>query len=132
MYAPLACGGSLKGVDLVDRDTLARMSAVSSATGQDMTLLIPIRFSLGFMKSFDNRRQLPGTPDSIILSEDAFGQRGAGGSMGFADPRERISFGYTMNKMGPGMGLNPRGQSLIDAVYISLGYKSNASGSWLR
>lgn len=132
MYAPLACGGSLKGVDLVDGDTLARMSAVSSATDQDLTLLIPIRFSLGFTKSYDNRRRPPGTQDSVILSEDAFGCPGAGGSIGFADPRERMSFGYTMNKMGPGVGLNPRGQSLVDATYLSLGFRSNQSGSWLR
>jgi CubicO group peptidase (beta-lactamase class C family) len=132
MYAPLACGGSLKGVDLVDRDTLARMSAVSSSTGQDMTLLIPIRFSPGFIKSHDNRRQPPGMRDSVILSEDAFGHPGMGGSIGFADPRERMSFGYTMNKMGTELGLNPRGQSLVDAVYISLGFSSNACGSWLR
>jgi len=132
MYAPLACGGSLKDVDLVDRDTLALMSAVSSTTSQDMTLLIPIRFALGFIKSCDNRRQPPGMQDSIILSEDAFGHPGMGGSIGFADPRERISFGYMMNKMGPGVGLNPRGQSLVDAVYISLGFRSNASGGWLR
>jgi len=132
MYAPLACGGSIKGVDLVDRDTLARMSAVSSATSQDMTLLMPARLSLGYWKSIDNRRQPPGMQDSMILSEDAFGHAGMGGSIGFADPRERISFGYVMNKMGPGMGLNPRGQSLVDAAYISLGFRSNASGSWLR
>lgn len=132
MYAPIACGGSLKNVNLVDGDTLARMSAVSSSTGQDMTLLIPIRFSLGFIKSHDNRRQPPGMQDSVILSEDAFGHPGAGGSIGFADPRERMSFGYMMNKMGPGLGLNTRGQSLVDAVYISLGFKSDASGSWLR
>jgi len=43
-----------------------------------------------------------------------------------------MSFGYTMNKMGPGVGLTPRSQSLVDAVYISLGYRSNASGSWVR
>lgn len=132
MYAPLACGGSLKGVDLVDRDPLARMSAVSSATGQDATLLAPTRFALGFMKSFDNRRQPPGMQDSVILSEDAFGHAGAGGSIGFADPRERMSFGYTMNKMGLGVAINPRGQSLVDAVYTSLGYRSNESGSWVR
>ena len=132
MYAPLACGGSLKGVDLVDRDTLARMSAVSSATSQDMTLLIPIRFALGFIKSYDNRRQASGMQDSVILSEDAFCHPGMGGSIGFADPRERVSFGYMMNKMGAGVGLNPRGQSLVDAAYISLGFRSNASGSWLR
>ena len=70
--------------------------------------------------------------DGVILSEDAFGCPGAGGSIGFADPRERMSFGYTMNKMGPGVGLNPRGQSLVDAAYISLGFRSNASGSWVR
>jgi CubicO group peptidase (beta-lactamase class C family) len=132
MYAPLACGGSLNGVDLVNPDTLARMAAVSSSTGQDMTLLTPIRFSLGFIKSHDNRRQPPGMQDSVILSEDAFGHPGAGGSIGFADPQERMSFGYMMNKMGSGLGLNPRGQSLVDAVYISLGFRSNASGSWVR
>ncbi len=132
MYAPLACGGSLKGVDLVDRDTLARMSAVSSATNQDMTLLAPARLSLGYWKSLDNRRQPPGMQDSMILSEDAFGHAGAGGSIGFADPRERMSFGYVMNKMGAGLGLNPRGQSLVDATYSSLGFRSNVSGSWLR
>jgi len=132
MYAPLACGGSLKGVDLVDRDTLARMSAVSSATSQDITLLTPIRFTLGFGRSIDNRRQPPGLQDSLILGEDAFGWPGAGGHIGFADPGERMSFGYTMNKMGLGVMLNPRGQSLVDAAYISLGFRSNASGSWLR
>ena len=132
MYAPLACGGSLKGVDLVDRDTLARMSAVSSATSQDMTILIPLRWALGYMKSFDNRRQPPGMQDSAILSEDAFGHGGAGGSVGFADPQERMSFGYTMNKMSPSLALTPTGQSLVDAAYVSLGFRSNASGRWLR
>ena len=35
MYAPLANGGSLKGVSLVNRDTLVRMGAVSSASSLD-------------------------------------------------------------------------------------------------
>jgi CubicO group peptidase (beta-lactamase class C family) len=128
MYAPLACGGK----DLVSRDVLARMAAVSSATGQDATLLIPTRLSLGFMKSLDNRRQRRGQHDSVILSEDAFGHAGLGGAIGFADPRAEMSFGYTMNKMGTGAGLNERGQSLVDAVYRSLGYRSQASGAWAR
>jgi hypothetical protein len=33
--------------------------------------------------------------------------------------------------MGAGGLLNERGQSLVDAVYLSLGYRSNASGSWI-
>jgi hypothetical protein len=35
-----------------------------------------------------------------------------------------------MNRMGQGILLNPRGQSLVDAAYLALGYRSNASGVW--
>lgn len=132
MYAPLACGGSLNGVEYVTPDILARMGAVSSAGGRDVTLLAPMRFSLGFFKSMDNRRGPPGTQDSMFLPEAAFGHPGYGGSIGFADPEARVSFGYNMNRMGDGMLLNPRGQSLIDAVYESLGYRSRESGFWLK
>jgi CubicO group peptidase (beta-lactamase class C family) len=128
MYAPLA--GSPRSIELVDRDTAARMGRVASATGQDATVLVPSRFSLGYVKSIDNRRQPPGSQDSVILGEEAFGHLGFGGAIGFADPQARMSFGYAMNKMGGGLALNPRGQSLIDATYLSLGYGSNASGSW--
>lgn len=132
MYAPLANGGGLKGINLVSRDILVRMSSVSSASGLDTTLLLPTRFTLGYTKSIDNRREPTATPDdSVILSEAAFGHPGAGGSIGFADPEARFSFGYTMNRMGAGAGLNSRGQSLVDAVYQSLGYTSNASGGWV-
>lgn len=133
MYAPLANGGSLNGVKLVGRDTLARMSAVSSASGLDMTCLAPTRFALGFVKTVDNRREPACTEnDSLIISEEAFGHSGFGGSIGFAEPAERMSFGYAMNKMGDGLGLNARGQSLIDATYLSLGYSSNVPGAWVR
>lgn len=131
MYAPLACGGGLRGVELVSGEHLVRMSAVSSAGGEDAMLGAPTRFSLGFMKGVDNRRQPPGNQDSVILSEEAFGHAGAGGSIGFADPKARMSFGYTMNRMGPGILLNERGQSLVDAAYLSLGYRSSAAGSWV-
>ncbi len=117
MYAPLAQGGGR----LVDADTLKQMSAVSSAIGVDATLLIGLRIALGFWKSSDNRRGPPGARDSIILPEEAFGHPGMGGSLGFADPAARMSFGYTMNKQGRGVCLNERGQSLVDAVYRSLG-----------
>jgi CubicO group peptidase (beta-lactamase class C family) len=116
MYAPLAMGGGR----LVDADTLKQMSAVSSAIGVDATLLIGLRIALGFWKSSDNRRGPPGARDSILLSEEAFGHPGMGGSLGFADPAARLSFGYTMNKQGRGVCLNERGQSLVDAVYRSL------------
>jgi CubicO group peptidase (beta-lactamase class C family) len=133
MYAPLANGGSLKGISLVSRDTLARMGAVSSASSLDATILLPTRFSLGYAKSIDNRRVPSATEDdSMIISEEAFGHPGFGGSIGFADPVARMSFGYAMNRMGQGVGLNARGQSLVDAAYLSLGYTSNAGGSWIK
>jgi CubicO group peptidase (beta-lactamase class C family) len=133
MYAPLANGGSQNGISLVNRESLARMGAVFSASSLDITLLAPTRFSLGYVKSIDNRRVPSCTKeDSLILSEEAFGHSGSGGSLGFADPVARMSFGYTMNRMGPGLGLNERGQSLVDAVYLSLGYTSNAAGAWLK
>ena len=39
-----------------------------------------------------------------------------------ADPRAELALGYVMNKHGNGTLLNPRGQSLIDAAYQSIGY----------
>ena len=91
---------------------------------------MPTRFSLGFMKSMDNRRNA-GDKDSAILSSGAFGHVGAGGSIGFADPVAKMSFGYAMNKMGPGLLLNKRGQGLVDALYRSLGYRNSLSGVWV-
>jgi CubicO group peptidase (beta-lactamase class C family) len=127
MYAPLAAGGG----NLIDPDTLKQMSAVSSAVGVDATLLIGLRIALGFWKSSDNRQGPQGARDSILLSEEAFGHPGMGGSLGFADPAARLSFGYTMNKQGRGVCLNERGQSLVDAVYRSLGYRTDRLGRWM-
>jgi CubicO group peptidase (beta-lactamase class C family) len=127
MYAPLAVGGG----QLVDADALKQMSAVSSALGVDATLLIGLRIALGFWKSSDNRQGPPGARDSMILSEEAFGHPGMGGSLGFADPGAKMSFGYSMNKQGRGVCLNERGQSLVDAVYRALGYRTNRLGRWM-
>jgi CubicO group peptidase (beta-lactamase class C family) len=131
LYAPLALGGAFRGVRLVDEETLAAMGAVSSASAVDAVLLVGLRFGLGFMKSSDNRRGPEGGRDSLLLSEAAFGHAGMGGSLGFADPTARLSFGYAMNKQGRGVLLNERGQSLVDAVYRSLGYRGNRGGRWV-
>jgi CubicO group peptidase (beta-lactamase class C family) len=134
MYAPLAVGGG----KLVDARTLTRMAEVSMATQDDATLRIPTRFALGFMKSMDNRtrsvaaRVFGPDCDSVILGSAAFGHVGAGGSLGFADPAAGVSFGYTMNQMGPGLLMNQRGQSLVDAAYLSLGYKNKDGGVWVK
>lgn len=134
MYAPLANGGG----KLVDAKTLTGMGEVSMATHDDATLRIPTRFALGFMKSMDNRKRSLAAKlwgedcDSVILGSAAFGHVGAGGSLGFADPAAGLSFGYTMNRMGPGLLMNERGQALVDAAYLSLGYTGKDGGVWVR
>jgi CubicO group peptidase (beta-lactamase class C family) len=115
---------------LVGRAGLVRMSRVNSA-GLDQFGFIPSRFALGYVKSIDNRRGTPGNQDSDIVSEDAFHHSGFGGSIGLADPRAGFSLGYVMNKHGNGTLLNPRGQSLVDAAYHSLGYVETG-GNWIR
>lgn len=132
MYTPLANGGSHNGVALVSDDRLAAMERCSVATGVDATLLCPTRFASGFMKSMDNRAYPGGDQLSAVLGDRAFGHVGAGGSIGFADPECQLAFSYTMNQMGGGLMLNDRGQSLVDATYKALGYRSDASGAWAR
>lgn len=114
MYTPLAAGGG----GLVDADTQRRMRTVSVATNDDATLRIASRFALGFMVSMDNRAKAE--TDSVVLGERAFGHVGAGGSIGFADEDHALAFGYSMNRMGQGILLNERGQSLVDAAYAVL------------
>jgi CubicO group peptidase (beta-lactamase class C family) len=93
-------------------------------------MLVPTRFALGFMKSMDNRKVKDADGMTAILSDAAFGHVGMGGSIGFADPECGMSFGYAMNKLGHGILMNDRGQSLVDAAYRSLGYRSDESGVW--
>ncbi len=114
LYAPLAQGGG----GLLRPQTVLDMARVCAATFDDATLRQPMRFGLGFMARIDTR---PTGGDSLLIGEQAFGHVGMGGSVGFADPAAGLSFGYTMNRMGTGILLNARGQSLVDATYACLG-----------
>ncbi len=112
LYRPLALGGE----GLVDAQSLARMSSVFAAVAVDAVLRVPTRWTIGFMKANDNRHLPPGNDDSVLIPESAFGYLGSGGSLGFADPARRMSFAYVMNRQGATVGLDERGQTLVDAV----------------
>ncbi|MFC4500452.1 MULTISPECIES: serine hydrolase domain-containing protein [Streptomyces] len=107
MYAALI--GEVDGVRLLAPETLA--SAIKEqAGGKDQVMLIPSRFSSGYM--------LP-TATNPMTGPNAFGHTGRGGSLGFADPQHGIAFGYAMNHIIGGSD-DARAASLVDAVRRSL------------
>ncbi len=95
---------------LVDREVL-RQATAQSAGGPDLVLGRPSCFGLGFQLTQPERPLGP--------NEGSFGHFGAGGSLGFADPRAGVAFGYVMNHGGP-QWQDPRNRALIDAVYAAL------------
>jgi CubicO group peptidase (beta-lactamase class C family) len=114
VYGALARGGNVDGVHVLKPESIAHCSAEQSF-GPDLVLQVSTRFGLGFMLSQDRLDARFGS------SQRAFGHTGAGGSIGFADPDNRIGFAYVMNRMGPYILLDPRAIALIEATYKSVG-----------
>ena len=110
LYAALAAGGELDGCRVVDARALDEATS-EHAFGHDLVLGRPSRFAAGFQLTQPERPLGPG-PRS-------FGHFGAGGGLGFADPDNRIGFGYVMNTLGD-RWQNPRNRALINAVYTSI------------
>jgi CubicO group peptidase (beta-lactamase class C family) len=113
-----------------ESEDIVRMGAVRSALTEDVALLSPGRWTLGFMKGAVSPRGVEPAA-RIVLSEDAFGHMGHGGSIGFADPVSDMSFAYVMNQMDPDLGVSEKAQSMIDATYRALGYSSAKYGTWV-
>jgi CubicO group peptidase (beta-lactamase class C family) len=130
LYAPLSRDGAVDEVRLLQPSSLYAMREIRSASDCDQILRVPTTFTIGFSKSWGHRRL--GTGQHVIMGREAFGTPGLGGSIGFADTDARMSFGYVMNRHGSGVGLNERGQELIDAAYRSLGFTTSAPGFWVR
>jgi CubicO group peptidase (beta-lactamase class C family) len=106
-----------------DHGDIVRMGAVQSAATEDVMLFAPGRWTLGFQKGAVTPRGVE-PPARVMLSEDAFGHSGHGGSIAFGDPVAGLSFAYLMNQMDPDLGLSAKGQSLVDAAYRALGYEA--------
>jgi CubicO group peptidase (beta-lactamase class C family) len=114
-YAMLAEGGELNGAQFFTPETVKPMTT-TLANGPDKVLLIDTAFSAGLMKDpVDAAGKKTRTIFGPSLS--AFGHPGAGGSLAFADPENRLSFAYVMNQMEPGVLPNAKALRLIDALY---------------
>ncbi|NND12365.1 MAG: beta-lactamase family protein [Acidimicrobiia bacterium] len=111
-YAILANGGALHGRRLVTGESIATHSKERS-TGNDLVSMMDSRFALGYA--------LPTPLSPYVHIEHAFGHSGFGGSVGFADPSRRLSFGYAMNQLRlPAPDEVTRAERLITALYESL------------
>jgi hypothetical protein len=74
----------------------------------DECLFGDIKYSLGFMKPNFNWP---------FGKEGSFGAPGSGGSLGFADPRSGIGYGYVTSQMGVTLTGDPRDLALRNALY---------------
>jgi CubicO group peptidase (beta-lactamase class C family) len=87
-------------------------------SGPDKVLKIETAFGLGFMKDpvigGQKVRQIFGS------SMSSFGQPGSGGSVGFCDLENQISFAYVMNQMEPGVMPNAKSLRMIEHLYATL------------
>ena len=100
---------------LLPQEILAACSRPLS-NGFDRVLHRETAFSTGFMLDpRDSHNQL--IRRTFGSSPSAFGHPGAGGSLAFADPENRIGFAYVMNQMEPGALPRERTQRLVRALY---------------
>jgi hypothetical protein len=108
--------------------------AIPPARGfYDECLKGEVQFSLGFMKP---------NPLGPFGSASSFGAPGAGGSVGFADPKAETGYDYVTSQMGTWLTSDPRELALRNAVYSAISTSSRALAdepmellptvSWLR
>ena len=109
MYASLI-GDGVDGVRLFTDETVKRVST-EQVNDSDEVMGIKSRFGLGFYLYVEG---------SNMVQDGVFGHGGAGGSIGFADPKADIGFGYVMNSMQMVGDDDPRTVSLAQAVHASL------------
>jgi CubicO group peptidase (beta-lactamase class C family) len=106
LYGELACDRLLSTATLDAAET-------PQVDGPDRVLVLRTRFGLGFA--------LPSEIVSYAPTGAGFGHDGAGGSVGFADRRGRVGFGYVMNQMSPSLGTDDRVRNLTHSLYTALG-----------
>ena len=68
-----------------------KLQAKEEIRGVDLVTGMPHRFARGFA--------LRSWKETYGPNPEAFGHAGAGGSIGFADPKAHVGIGYAMNQM---------------------------------
>ncbi len=107
LFAPLACGGEYNGHRLFKPETI---SAICEEQWHHIDYLFgnDFRVALGLLLNI---------PFNDFGREGNVGSAGAGGYTVFADPVNRISFGYTPNRFTTGAGMGQESGRLVKALY---------------
>jgi CubicO group peptidase (beta-lactamase class C family) len=110
-YSVFATGGRELGLRAETLDLLSAPAIPPTCGFYDECLRGNVQFSLGFMK-----------PSGLwpFGSSSSFGSPGAGGSLGFADPKAGVGYAYVTSQSGTRLTGDPRDVALRDALYSAI------------
>ena len=106
-YGVFAADGQELGLRAETLKALAAPAIPPTRGFYDECFRSEVQFSLGFMKP---------SPLLSFGSDLSFGAPGAGGAMGFADPKTGIGYAYVTSRMGTSLTGDPRDLALRDAL----------------
>ena len=107
-YGVFAAGGAELGLSPETINELTAPPIPARLGFYDECMKGEAKFSLGFMKPCE------AWP---FHEPSAFGHPGAGGSIGFADPKKEIGYAYVTNRMSVELTGDPRDLALQNALY---------------
>ena len=110
-YAMLANDGRIEDRQFFSAKAMSWMRTTLT-DGVDRVFQIPTAVSAGFMKDSEKTQR-----KRFGSSTATFGHPGAGGSNGFADLENKISFAYVMNQMELSVLPTEKSLRLVDALY---------------
>ncbi len=108
----LSLGGTVDGVRLLSPETIDLIFDEQSH-GTDLVLGVPLRFGIGF--ALPETETVPYVPQGRCCYWG-----GWGGSEIIADLDRRVTFGYMMNNMAPGIIGSDRSETYVRAAYACL------------
>ncbi|MGG0727831.1 serine hydrolase domain-containing protein [Bacillus paramycoides] len=109
IYSEFANGGPHLEIIPHTLDELSKPPIQTKNGWRDVVQTVDTAFSLGFFK--------PLTTGSNYGNSSCFGHPGAGGSLCFADPINRVGFSYAMTRVGMQMFDDPRETAIRKAFY---------------
>jgi CubicO group peptidase (beta-lactamase class C family) len=110
IYGALANGGEIDGVRIISPKGIT-VATKEEIRGIDLVTGMPRCFARGFALNLEG---------TYGPNAEAFGHAGAGGSLGFADPKANVGIGYAMNQMQVNPDDEPRSGRLVKATYACL------------